>query len=238
MIAARLAHDYVNGLVDLERGEVSREIFVNEEIYRREQEEIFSRAWLLVGHECQVPEPDDFVLSRMGEESVILTRDRQDELHVLLNTCRHRGMKVCRYDKGNTRVFTCPYHAWSYSTDGDLVSVTGELIGVPGYKRFYGGALDKQEWGLVQARMVNYKGMIFATWDQDAPEFEEYLGRVQGVPGFGVRSSVMVLPVVRCCWPGCKSGGRTATGSSRRRISAATPRTGSVTSRWTRSASD
>ena len=63
--------------VDLERGTISREIFVNEDIYRSELEQIFARTWLLVGHESQIPEPGDFFLSRMGEESVIVTRDPQ-----------------------------------------------------------------------------------------------------------------------------------------------------------------
>src|SRR5207244_12890588 len=108
-------------LVDLKTGRISREIFVNDEIYAEEQEKIFARAWLFVGHESQVPNPGDFFVSRMGEESVILTRDLQGSIHVLLNTCRHRGMKVCRYTDGNTRVFMCPYHGWTYSIDGSVV---------------------------------------------------------------------------------------------------------------------
>ncbi len=56
-----------------------------------------------------------------ARRSVILCRDRAGEVHVFLNSCRHRGMKVCRYDEGNTPVFTCPYHGWSYGTDGRLV---------------------------------------------------------------------------------------------------------------------
>ncbi len=52
---------------------------------------------------------------------MILCRDRAGAVHVFLNSCRHRGMKVCRYDDGNTTVFTCPYHGWSYGTDGALV---------------------------------------------------------------------------------------------------------------------
>lgn len=172
-----MSSSYVNSRVSLRDGTVDRAIFVDEEIYAREQEVIFSRAWLLVGHECQVPNPDDFVLSRMGEESVILTRDRQGNLHVLLNTCRHRGMKVCRYDVGNGRIFTCPYHAWSYTTDGDLAEVPGQLVGVPQFQKHYGDLLDKREWGLKQVgKMVNYKGLIFATWDPDAPDFEDYIG--------------------------------------------------------------
>src|SRR5262245_12324382 len=62
----------LNGLVDIERGIISREIFVNEEIYRQEQEQVFARAWLFIGHQSQVPNPGDFFVSSMGEESVIL----------------------------------------------------------------------------------------------------------------------------------------------------------------------
>ena len=105
---------YRPGLVDLASGQISREIFVNDEIYAEEQEKIFARAWLFVGHESQIPNPGDYFVSCMGEESVILCRDRAGKVHVFLNSCRHRGMKVCRYDEGNTTVFTCPYHGWSY----------------------------------------------------------------------------------------------------------------------------
>ena len=132
---------------------ISREIFVNEAIYQQEQERIFARVWLFVGHESQVPKPGDYFQSCMGEESVILTRDSQHKLHVFLNTCRHRGMKVCRYDEGNTSVFTCPYHGWGYATDG-------RLVGVPYYKEAYtsawigrnGGSLRWRNWRTTRAR--------------------------------------------------------------------------------------
>ena len=83
-------------LVDNDGGTVSREIFCNQDIYDQEMEQIFARSWLFVGHESQIPRPGDFVLSRMGEEAVIVTRDRQNRVHVLLNSCRHRGNMVCR----------------------------------------------------------------------------------------------------------------------------------------------
>ena len=76
----------LDGLVDVDRGVVSREIFVNEEIYREELERIFGRAWLYVGHESQIPKPGDFLTSSMGEESVILCRDRAGKVHVFLNS--------------------------------------------------------------------------------------------------------------------------------------------------------
>ena len=109
----------LRSLVDPDNGLIARDTYVNEAIYQQELEQIFSRAWLFVGHETQVPNPGDFIRSRMGEEEVILVRDRKDQrLHVFLNSCRHKGMKVCRYDDGNTLVFTCPFHGWSYDTDG------------------------------------------------------------------------------------------------------------------------
>ena len=159
-----------SSLVDLKSGQVSREIFVSDEIYQQELEQVFMRSWLFVGHESQITKPGDYFASGMGEESVLLCRDRENQIHVFLNSCRHRGMKVCRYDEGNTPVFTCPYHGWSYSTDGSLV-------GVPYFRSAYHEELDKSKWGLIEvAQLCNYKGSIWATWDPDAPPFLEYLG--------------------------------------------------------------
>jgi phenylpropionate dioxygenase-like ring-hydroxylating dioxygenase large terminal subunit len=173
----RLSPSSINQLVDTEHGTISRELFVNPDIYQQELEMVFARAWLLVGHESLIPNPDDYFVSRMGSDSVILTRDRQGGIHVLLNSCTHRGMKVCRYDQGSTRVFTCPYHGWSFSTDGRLVNVPGQLVGVPGFVKHYHEQLDKEVWGLPRvAQMVNYKGTIWATWDKGAPSFEDWLG--------------------------------------------------------------
>ena len=158
------------GLVDMAAGTVSREIFVNEEIYAQEQEYLFARAWLFVGHVSQIPKPGDYFVSCMGEESVILCRDREGGVHVFLNSCTHRGMKVCRYDEGNTPVFSCPYHGWSFATDG-------KLVGVPYFKDAYKGALDKSQWGLIEVPQLQvYKGTVWANWDEHAPSFEEYLG--------------------------------------------------------------
>ena len=163
----------ISRLVDARQGCISRELFVNEEIYKKELENLFARAWLLVGHESQIPNPGDFFVSRMGEESVILCRDRDRKIHVFLNSCRHRGMKVCRYDEGNTAQFTCPYHAWSYSTDG-------KLVGVPLFETHYEGRLDKTQWGLIEvAKLETYKGTVWASWDQAAPSFLTYLGEAR-----------------------------------------------------------
>jgi nitrite reductase/ring-hydroxylating ferredoxin subunit len=160
----------IKSLVDLTEGEISREIFVNEEIYEQEKERVFARAWLYVGHESQVKKTGDFFVSRMGEESVILTRDKSGKIRVFLNTCRHRGMKVCRYDEGHTTTFYCPYHGWSYGLDG-------ELVGVQAYEKSYTPPFPKEGWGLIEvAQLATLHGTIWATWDQQAPPFHDYLG--------------------------------------------------------------
>ena len=157
-------------MMDLAAGTVDREIFTSPEIHRQELEKLFARSWLFVGHESQVPKPGDFFVSRMGDESVILCRDGTGSLHVFLNSCRHRGMKVCRYEQGNTSLFVCPYHSWSYTTDG-------KLQGVPQYRALYEGTLNREEWGLVEvAHMANYKGTIWASWDPAASDFLSWLG--------------------------------------------------------------
>ena len=158
--------------IDHGRRAVTRSIFVDDELYQLEQERVFARCWLFIGHESQVRKPGDYFVSRMGEESVIMSRDRQGEVHVFLNSCMHRGMRVCRYDEGNTPVFSCPYHGWSYALDGSLV-------GVPHFKVAYHSELKKEEWGLVEvAQIANYKGTIWATWDKTAPNFHEYMGEM------------------------------------------------------------
>jgi len=144
----------VDQMIDLDHGKISREIFVSPEFYRAELEKLFTRAWLFIGHESQIPNPGDFFASRMGEESVILCRDAQGAVHVFLNSCRHRGMKVCRYEQGNTSLFVCPYHAWSYTTDG-------KLQGVPLYRALYEGTLNRDEWSLIEVpRLAIYKSTV------------------------------------------------------------------------------
>lgn len=156
-------------LVDHDRGVIDRGIFVDDDIFAAEQEQVFTRAWLFVAHESQIANPGDFFTSRMGTESVIAARDKTGAIHVFLNSCRHRGMKVCRYDEGSTANFTCPYHAWVYGTDG-------RLIGVPQHTQLYPD-MDRAEWPLVEvAQLAIYKGTIWATWDPDAPAFLDYLG--------------------------------------------------------------
>jgi phenylpropionate dioxygenase-like ring-hydroxylating dioxygenase large terminal subunit len=166
------AADDPQPLVSPDGSRVSRRLFSDEQLYRAELKNIFGRSWLFVAHESQIPQPGDFVLSRMGEESVIVSRGTDRSINVLLNSCAHRGMPICRADLGSTKSFTCPYHAWSYS-------VEGRLIGVPHQVDGYDRQIDKSAWGLRRARVDSYAGLIFATFDHAAPTLDEFLGDIR-----------------------------------------------------------
>ena len=163
--------DRIGGLVDPDRGRQNALVYSSEEVYARELERIFGRAWLCVAHESQIRDPGDYVTSYMGEDAVIVTRQRDGAIAVMLNQCRHRGVKLCRGDYGTTRAFVCSYHGWCYGLDGRLTGMPHEQT------EGYYGEIDKRNWGLIRVpRVDTYKGLVFATWDEDAAPLLDYLG--------------------------------------------------------------
>ncbi|MEZ5557037.1 MAG: SRPBCC family protein [Pseudomonadales bacterium] len=157
---------------DRNTGILDRRIFADEAIYREELKRIFGRAWNFMCHESQLPRPGSFFMNYIGEDQVIVVRDRRHHIQVLLNSCPHRGNTVCRAELGTTNSFFCSYHGWNFDLDGTLV-------GMPGEEAFYRNNLNKQDWGLTPAAKVeNYRGFVFATLDPSAPALEDYLGWV------------------------------------------------------------
>lgn len=151
-------------------GLVSRRIFSDPEVYALEVERIFGRAWFFLGHDSEIPKPGDAVTRPCGIDPAILVRDDEGVVRAFLNSCRHRGMRLCRTDKENVRFLRCPYHGWAYRNNGELLAASSE--------NHYGeGELDKSELGLIPvAKLGCYRGLYFATWDPNAPSLEDWLG--------------------------------------------------------------
>ena len=160
----------LDDLIKRDTREVSLAVLSDEELYQWELENLFAMSWNLLGHESEIPDANDYMVRHIGEDQVLVARDRQGAIHVSLNVCPHRGMRVALGEDGNTPAHKCIYHGWAFRPNGDF-------IGAPVEKEQMHGALcSKAELGLKKARTHIYGGLIFATWNENAPSFDDYLG--------------------------------------------------------------
>ncbi len=166
--------ELIKNLINEEKGLLDPRIYNDPELYEWELEHVFARSWLLLGHETHIPKAGDYLTTYMGEDPVIMVRQRDGSIKVFLNQCRHRGMRICRSDCGNAKSFTCTYHGWAYDIQGNLVNVPFEEEAFCDQKQGDCG-FEKADWGPLQARVETYKGLIFANWDEDAPDLLTYL---------------------------------------------------------------
>jgi len=147
---------------------VARRVFTDPDIYAAEKLQIFARSWLYLGHESQFRQPGDFLTTTMAETPVIVVRGDDGRVHAHVNSCSHRGLPVCRADRGNARAFVCPYHGWAYAPDG-------ALIAVPQERKV--GRIDKAALGLPSVPRVDaYRGFLFGSLDPEVEPLEAYLG--------------------------------------------------------------
>lgn len=148
------SHNYAD-LAQVDRTHSS--LYTDPEVYREELERIFYRSWVYVAHESEVPEPGDFKTTFIGDVPIVVSRDAEDKIHVMINRCMHRSAVVCPVEQGNAKTFTCYYHGWEYDLNGDLLAV-----GMPrGYNE---GELDYKALALRHAKRVeSYRGIIFAS---------------------------------------------------------------------------
>ncbi len=122
--------------------------------FELEMQQVFCRLPFPAAHASTLREPDSFrtVDTRLG--ALLITRDAAGTLHLFHNSCRHRGSTLVKAEQGNSRRLSCPYHAWSYATDGSLVSVPEEASCFPG--------LDKSTLGLAEIPSIERYGFLWA----------------------------------------------------------------------------
>jgi len=163
----------VADLIDVDRREILLRVLHDPEIHQLELDRLFARAWILVAHESEIPNRGDYVTRYIGEDPVIVTRDDDGEIQILLNVCQHRGAIVCRADVGSATTFRCIYHGWTYDQHG-------RFLGAPvSRERMQGDVLTKSALSLPRARAETCVGMIFGTFDELAPSLEHYLGDIK-----------------------------------------------------------
>jgi benzoate/toluate 1,2-dioxygenase subunit alpha len=170
---------------------VHRDVYIDPEVFQLEMERLWSRTWIYVGHASQVPKAGDFITADIAAKPVILVRHTDGKVRVLMNRCAHKGTKVVYDTAGNTgKTFRCPYHAWTYRTDGTLLNIPLKA----GYE---GTGLNAQ--GLTPVTHETYRGFVFARL-ADGPGFREYFGdSLSSIDNLADRSPEGELELVGGC---------------------------------------
>jgi glycine betaine catabolism A len=148
-----------------------RKYFVSPDIFAKEQSDLLSKRWLLVGHQSQIPKPGDYFLAAIGGESVIVTRDQKSQIRGFYNVCRHRGTRLKEDACGHASAIQCPYHAWTYALDGRLIGAP-HMDDVPGF--------DKADYSLHRVNLGLWDGFIFVNLEKNPEPLEKWFWPLKG----------------------------------------------------------
>lgn len=166
-----------NGKIDIralvEKDRVHRSCYTDPEIFEMEMERIFHRTWIYVGHESAVKNPGDYLTTRIGRQPMILVRGGDGKVHVLYNSCPHRGAMLCNELMGNVGdTFTCSYHSWKFNFDGTIHSIPASE-GYDNTRFEMGKACSNMR---PAARVESYRGFVFASLSAEGEDLETHLG--------------------------------------------------------------
>ncbi len=140
---------------------LDQRFYTDPDIYQLELDRIITKNWILAGHQSQLPNPGDFRVVKVANESAIIVRNKDGELNAFANVCRHRGSLVCLEQSGNARKFECPYHGWVYDTDGRLIAA-----------RNMPDDFRKDEHSLHPVSLDNVHGLLFIAFCENPPSLE------------------------------------------------------------------
>ncbi|MEP1551588.1 MAG: aromatic ring-hydroxylating dioxygenase subunit alpha [Paraglaciecola sp.] len=144
--------------------------FKDKDIYEQECDRVFASGWASIGCGQQISKPGDILPIRIAGQSLIAIRNKQGEIGVFHNVCRHKAAPLVD-EPCNKRSLVCPYHKWSFKIDGDLLSAP----------RYFGNdnkvmtAEDKADKGLIKVRFAVWWDIIFVNIDGAAEPFEDFI---------------------------------------------------------------
>jgi phenylpropionate dioxygenase-like ring-hydroxylating dioxygenase large terminal subunit len=155
----------IDGL--LQPGRVHRRAYTDPAIFELEMRRVFGGTWTYIGHESEVPQPGDWIRKQLGRRPLLLVRGRDQQVRALFNRCTHRGSMLERESRGTTRRFTCPYHGWSFDTEGALCAVP-----VPASY----DDMPRSDFDLGRLEVAAHRGFVFGTLAADPEPLADYLG--------------------------------------------------------------
>src|SRR5450631_2542545 len=172
---------------------VHRDVYVEPEVFDLEMQRLWPRSWIYVGHDSQIPKSGDFYTTQIGRQPVVMLRDAEGHVLVLMNRCAHKGAKVIGALSGNCGgLLRCPYHGWTYRLNGSVRTV-------PLKSGYAGTAVARGEEGRGMIRVANvavYRGFVFARLSGAGLSFEQYFGdSLSSIDNMADRSPVGRLQV-------------------------------------------
>ncbi|CAG4916845.1 Rieske 2Fe-2S domain-containing protein [Paraburkholderia gardini] len=170
-----------------------RDIFTNADLFELEMKHIFESNWVYLAHESQIPDNNDYYTTWIGRQPVVVTRDRNGELHAVINACAHKGAMLCRKKHGNKGTFTCPFHGWSFANTGKLLKVKDVKTTEYPVQFNTSGSHDLKK----VARFQSYRGFLFGSLNADAQPLEDYLGETRVIIDQIVDQAANGLEVLR-----------------------------------------
>ena len=192
-----VGREYLNSLLEenQEKGlyRCKREMFTDAELFELEMKHIFEGNWIYMAHESQIPEKNDYYTVTMGRQPVFIARNRAGELNAFINSCSHRGATLCRFKHGNKATYTCPFHGWTFDTNGKLLKVKDPSEA--GYTDSFNcsGSHDLTKI----ARFESYRGFLFGSLNADVVPLVEHLGESAKIIDMIVDQSPEGLEVLR-----------------------------------------
>jgi Rieske 2Fe-2S family protein len=147
---------------------LAQDLYNSQNAYDFDLEAIFGRCWLMVGFEAELPRPGAWMSLSAGPWPVLITRDRNGDLHAFHNSCRHRGAQICKPGKGASPRLVCPYHRWTYEMSGELAHATR----MP-------ATFDRSDHGLVPIAVESVGGVLFVCLADDPPAIDDIRRRLE-----------------------------------------------------------
>jgi len=161
-IAERQTELDLDALVRPDR--VHRRLYTDPAIFDAEMRLIFERTWVFIGHETEIPRPGDYMLVQLINESIIVVKGRDGVVRAFFNVCRHRGTRICTEERGHfSGSIQCPYHAWTYGLDGQLIAAR--------YMQQTKG-FDKRDYPLHAVALAEWEGFLFLNLALESEPFE------------------------------------------------------------------
>lgn len=192
-----ITKDYLDSLLEKDKAKgvyrCKREMFTNQELFDLEMKYIFEGNWIYLAHESQIPKINDYYATKIGRQSIFISRNKENQLNAFINACAHRGATLARFKRGNKATFSCPFHGWTFNNSGKLLKIKDPEE--TGYSSSFNsnGSHDLTKI----ARFESYRGFLFGSLNADVSSLEDFLGESRKIIDMLVDQSPDGLEVLR-----------------------------------------